>query len=258
MVESMLNNSVFVIPCYNEENRMDIDQYSSSLKNNDQIHILFVNDGSSDSTLKVLEKLKVDFNAQIEILNLSNNKGKAEAVRQGVQNALQKNVDIVHIGYFDADLSTSLEEGISLFNQLTQHEQLKFAFGSRISRVGSTIIRKNYRHLVGRFIATIISNILKLRVYDTQCGAKVFTKELAQFVFDKPFISKWLFDVEIFARMLCETSKYSIKNMLEVPLTQWIDTDGSKVKWSYSFKLFIDLFKIWSSYPCLRKRPKMI
>jgi len=258
MEVSFLNKSIFIIPCYNEENRLDIEKYSSSLKNDDQIHILFVNDGSTDDTLNVLEKLGADFTDQIQIIDLSSNKGKAEAVRQGVQNALQNNIDINHIGYFDADLSTSLEEGISLFNQLIQHEQLYFAFGSRISKVGSTIIRKNYRHLVGRFIATIISNILKLRVYDTQCGAKVFTADLAQFVFDKPFISKWLFDVEIFARMLCETSQYSIKNMLEVPLTQWIDRDGSKVKLSYSFKVFIDLFKIWSSYTCLRKRPKMI
>ena len=78
MVESILNKSIFIIPCFNEENRLDIEKYSTSLKNNNQIHILFVNDGSTDNTLKVLEKLVADFPVQIEILNLSNNKGKAE------------------------------------------------------------------------------------------------------------------------------------------------------------------------------------
>jgi len=226
MKHNLQYKAKFIIPCFNEEERIDIKAFNFSLTNNNAINILFVNDGSTDNTLEMLEKLKNQFPGQIEVLNLTANKGKAEAVRLGVQNVLKQHSDIDYIGYFDADLATSLEEGVLLFDQLEQNEQLKFAFGSRISKVGSTIIRKNYRHLVGRFIATIISNILKLRVYDTQCGAKVFTKKLAQFVFVKPFISKWLFDVEIFTRILCDTQRYSVKNMIEIPLKQWIDQKG--------------------------------
>lgn len=247
----------FVIPCYNEEFRLDSNSYISSLGNNPTLSILFVNDGSSDDTEKVLFSLKDNFPQQVDVLSLDKNQGKSEAVRLGVKKVLSTDPDASVIGYLDADLATSLEEGFALSNILWHNEKLKFVFASRISKVGSTISRKTYRHLIGRVIATFISNILKLRVYDTQCGAKVFTRDLAAFVFEKPFISKWLFDVEIFARMLCVPEKYSENNMLEYPLDKWIDHDGSKVKWTYSFKLFFDLYKIKSSYPELRKRKNM-
>lgn len=248
---------LFVIPCYNEEFRLYIESYKTSLSNDSSISILFVNDGSSDNTEQVLFKLKDQFPLQVEVLNLNKNQGKAEAVRMGMQHILSTRDEILSIAYLDADLATSIEEGLSIAAVLNENEELKLVFGSRISRVGSTIIRKTHRHLIGRIIATFISNILKLRVYDTQCGAKVFSRDLAEFVFQKPFISKWLFDVEIFARMLCSSGSYSEKNMLEYPLKQWIDHDGSKVKWTYSFKLFFDLYRIKSHYPELKKRKNM-
>ena len=258
MEQNRLNNAQFIIPCFNEGMRFDSDAYSKSLNENNSLHILFVNDGSSDDTISVLEKLKSLFPKQVDVLDLPVNKGKAEAVRRGMLKILNEKPQIEYLGYFDADLATSLEEGILLFEQLMDNKQIKFAFGSRISKVGSTIVRKTYRHFIGRIIATFISNILQLRVYDTQCGAKVFTRDIAQFVFEQPFISKWLFDVEIFARILCKPDRYSEKNMVEIPLIQWIDHDGSKVKWSYSFKLFFDLLRIKKSYPALKQRPKMI
>ncbi len=258
MNQEQLNDITFVIPCYNEEFRLDVDNYKTSLTNNASIFILFVNDGSSDNTLHVLEDLAKLFPRQVAVLNLKSNKGKAEAVRSGVMHHLSTHPTVSIIGYLDADLATSLEEGYSLSSVMREKESLKFVFASRISKVGSTISRKTYRHLIGRVIATLISNILKLRVYDTQCGAKVFSKELAEFAFEKPFISKWLFDVEIFARMLSKPELYSENNMLEYPLDKWIDHDGSKVKWTYFFKLFIDLYRIKLKYPKLRSRKEML
>lgn len=249
---------LFVIPCYNEALRLDAESYISSLTSNSSISILFVNDGSSDDTESLLLKLKDQFPEQVDVLSLNKNKGKAEAVRMGAQYVIDNNSDVSIIGYLDADLATSLEEGLSLADLIREKEKLKIVFGSRISRVGSLIIRKNHRHLIGRIIATIISNILKLRVYDTQCGAKMFSRDMAEFVFKDAFISKWLFDVEIFARILCKPELYSEKNMLEYPLEKWIDHDGSKVKWTYFFKLFFDLYRIKSSYPDLRARKNMI
>lgn len=255
MNQVQLNNVVFIIPCYNEAGRIDIKKYSESLHNNPQVQILFVNDGSSDNTISSLKSLEEKFPTRIDILDLKKNVGKAEAVRAGMQFQFnKKDTNIPYIGYLDADLATSLEEGIILSKYLTENKQLKFAFGSRISKVGSKIVRKSHRHLIGRFIATLISIILNLSVYDTQCGAKVFTMDLAEYVFDKPFISKWLFDVEIFARILTDNQKFGEENMIEIPLNEWIDQDGSKVQMTYVFKMFIDLYNIRASYPELRKR----
>jgi hypothetical protein len=107
------------------------------------------------------------------------------------------------------------------------------------------IERSSYRFFIGRIIATVISYILKLNVYDTQCGCKIFSKELAEVVFKDTFVSKWLFDVEIFDRIIkFYGRKKVLEKMLEVPLLRWVDRGDSKVKSSYFFKLWIDLYKI--------------
>ena len=102
MEQSLLNKAIFIIPCYNEAERIDINAYSFSLENNNAINILFVNDGSTDNTAEVLENLMTQFPQQIEVLNLASNKGKAEAVRQGVLFAMEQHSDIKYVGYFDA------------------------------------------------------------------------------------------------------------------------------------------------------------
>ena len=244
----------FVIPCYNEAKRLDIGQYSSNLFAFPYLRLLFVNDGSSDDTIGLLLNLREKFPRQVEVLNLKENKGKANAVRAGMYYQLEKDDDLDCIGYLDADLATSIEEGLSIAKHLSKSKKIDFAFGSRISKVGSKIDRKPFRHFIGRIIATLISTILRLNVYDTQCGAKVFTKKTAHSVFKDSFISKWLFDVEIFARILTEDPKSGEERMQEIPLKKWIDKEGSKVKFTYFFSLFIDLYKIWMKYPLLRKR----
>ncbi len=116
-------------------------------------------------------------------------------------------------------------------------------------KIGSTIKRNTKRFFIGRIIATFISNILDLKVYDTQCGCKIFSKELAAQLFREKFISKWLFDVELFKRMLAIYGKETaLEKMIEIPLKKWIDKGDSKVKFSYFFKLWVDLIKINNAY----------
>lgn len=235
-----------VIPCYNEETGISIGEYSNFLDHFKSTIICFVNDGSTDNTIHLLEVLKEKYENQIHIVSLIKNAGKAEAVRAGI-NYSNENFDYQIIGYLDADLATTLEEFMTVSKYLK--EEIVFCFGSRIRKIGSTIIRENSRFLIGRIIATFISNILDLKVYDTQCGCKVFTKEIAVQLFKKPFISKWLFDVEIFFRMIHLFGKEkAILKMHEVPLNSWIEKGNSKVKPSYFFKLWLDLYTIKKEY----------
>ena len=235
-----------VVPCYNEVKGISIKEYSHFLENYPRSIICFVNDGSTDTTLAVLNFIKENFPEQIHIVSLLKNSGKAEAVRQGM-NHCNQNVAYQYIGYLDADLATSLEEFMEITNYLKK--DIVFCFGSRIRKIGSTIKRENSRFLIGRIIATFISHILDLKVYDTQCGCKVFTKEIAVPLFKKEFISKWLFDVELFFRMkLLFGKERAIQKMYEVPLRTWIEKGNSKVKPSYFFKLWIDLYEISKKY----------
>jgi len=236
------STTCIVIPCYNEEKGLPLKEYENFIQKNEQVILAFVNDGSSDNTLVVLEKLKSKFPAKINVISYKDNKGKAEAVRFGMQHCLQ-HIDFKYIAYLDADLATSLDE----CNAMVQNfdDKITFVFGSRIKRIGANIERKRSRFLIGRIIATVISTILKLPVYDTQCGCKIFTRDLAEKVFTKPFISKWLFDVEIFQRIMeLYGREKSLEKMIEIPLKSWIEKGDSKVKASYFFKLWIDLFRI--------------
>ena len=248
---STVFNTSIVIPCYNEENGISSSEYSNFLENNPEVFICFVNDGSTDKTLEVLNVLKEKYPDQINILSLEKNMGKAEAVRTGI-NYCNNTYRNQYIGYLDADLATTLEEFINLRNHL--QGEILFSFGSRIRKIGSTIKRENSRFLIGRVVATFISNILDIKVYDTQCGSKLFTKEISEELFQKEFISRWLFDVEIFYRMIHLFGKdKAIKKMIEVPLKLWVEKGDSKVKLTYGFKLWFDLFQIQTKYKNIAK-----
>ncbi|MFV5690242.1 glycosyltransferase [Flavobacterium sp. ZT3R25] len=239
-------NTCIVLPCYNEENGISIDEYSGFLDKTQNILICFVNDGSSDNTIGIIQVLKQKYPDQIHILNLEKNLGKAEAVRSGI-NYCNQNYTHKHIGYLDADLATTLEEFVELQKYLV--ENISFCFGSRILKLGSVITRKNSRFLIGRIIATFISNVLQLKIYDTQCGCKIFTKELSLLLFKEKFISKWLFDVELFYRMkIIYGKENAIQKMAEIPLKSWTEKGNSKVKVTYFFRLWYDLYQISNSY----------
>ena len=231
-----------VIPCYNEEKRIDKNRIYRFLTSNKNVLICLVNDGSSDRTLDVLNEIRLDFPKNIAILSTVKNVGKAEAIRSGISHC-QSKYQYDKIAYLDADLSTSLEE-CSAISELIDNTVI-FAFGSRIALLGSNIKRKYHRFLIGRIIATLISKQLKLNVYDTQCGCKVFDRTISNLIFKEAFISKWLFDVEIFHRIAILNGRDKMREIsIEVPLKSWIDTDDSKVKFSYFFKLWYDLILI--------------
>ncbi len=237
---------IVVLPCYNEEKRLDKERFFGFLKLQKTVLLCFVNDGSKDNTDKVLNEIKAAYPENVAVVSIRQNVGKAEAVRKG---ALHCNAHFKYenIALLDADLATSLEECFEI-SEFVKSETV-FVFGSRIKKIDTNIQRKGYRFLIGRIIATFISIQLGLGVYDTQCGCKIFTSELSKTIFTKKFISRWLFDVEIFHRMI---ELYGLEKMSvvskEVPLKSWIDHDESKVKFTYFFKLWRDLYLIKKTY----------
>jgi hypothetical protein len=180
------------------------------------------------------------------VLDLKKNGGKAEAIRQGVLSVQEGQYD--YIGYLDADLATPLEELPRLMEYTAKTPAPYFIMGSRIKLLGfSKIDRKLSRHYIGRIFATVVSNMLQLSVYDTQCGAKLIKSEIAKELFKKPFLSKWLFDVELLFRLKKLRQDYKSR-IYEVPLRRWQDVAGSKIKLSYYFKAPLDLLRINFKY----------
>jgi len=238
-----------VIPCFNEGNRLIPETFIHFQKQNPHFVFCFVNDGSQDTTEEVIMRMNALYPESIRILNQPSNQGKAEAVRSGIE-FLLKDQDIVYLGYLDADLSTSLEEFANLVCRLQDDAtNIAIVCGSRVKRMGAQITRQFYRHYIGRFIATLISIVLQMPFYDTQCGAKVFTRAIGERCFRKPFVSKWLFDVEIFLRMKIIYGASEAQSLIyEYPLEKWIHKGGSKIGWKDVLYTPWQLLRIASHY----------
>lgn len=237
-----------IIPCYNECSRLPVDAFKSAIVKYPNANFCFVNDGSSDQTGQLLEDFALSFPSTVHVLHLSKNSGKAEAVRLGMTLMLSKGLS-AYLCYLDADLSTPIVEVERLFDIMVSKSDLQLTFGSRVSVFGSQITRLSYRHYGGRLIATLIDMVLRLSIYDTQCGLKIFHHTLAKKIFIDAFLTRWLFDVEIFARikMIYPTKDLNLV-MKEIPLNEWEERGGSKIRVKDILALPLNLLSIKMKY----------
>lgn len=237
--------TLIVIPCYNESKRLKRESYTTFSNAYPDIDFLFVNDGSSDNTSDILREFSFESN-NFHHIDLYPNRGKAEAIRNGFLFALG-NWDFEYIAYWDADLQIPLTE-LPTFIRMTD-EGFDIVMAMRIKRLGSTMKRSISRHILSRCFATCASFSLDLPVYDTQCGAKLFKRGLIKDLFSEPFISKWLFDIELLARYKKRYGKEAACNrILEQPLRHLVDAEGSNIKLIDWLKSPIELLKIKKHY----------
>ena len=236
-----------VIPCYNEEKRLLSKEFIDFTHSNLGYHLCFVNDGSTDNTLEVLKKLSKGREDNISVYNCAKNGGKGEAVRQGVLH-LAKDPQLDYIGYLDADLSTDFKDFDDLVKTI-ESSKFKIVSGSRMSRMGANITKESARKIISKTINLIIRNILGMSFNDTQCGAKIMDREIVNEMFREKFITKWLFDVEIFMKMRKFYGKEkAISYICEQPLKRWIHADGSKLSMKDSIKIVGQLAQIAYHY----------
>jgi len=239
---------VLVIPCYNEERRLPVDELRAFALPGIRVDLLFVNDGSRDGTLRILQSLSREDPQRFSVLDLERNSGKAEAVRRGVIEALERKPDL--IGFWDADLATPLGELPGFLDVFAARPEIEMVFAARVRLLGRSISRNPRRHYVGRVGATLISSSLGLAVYDTQCGAKVFrANDSLRAIFAEPFLSRWIFDVEIIARLVRQRGRDAAARVIyELPILSWHDVKGSKVRSTDFIRALKDLWKIHRAY----------
>lgn len=241
-VQNEMAPLALVVPCYNERGRIDIPRFAAGAAEGN-IDVLFVDDGSSDGTAAHIEQ-QIAGNTRLGLLRLERNGGKAEAVRRGMLESLSRYPSAEWLGFWDADLSSPLAE----VRRMLQFHELEGGgfdaiWASRVMRAGSEVERPVRRHVFGRAFATATGLLLGVRAYDTQCGAKLFRRDVAKEVFSDPFISRWIFDVELYCRL-------GHDRILEYPVKEWRDVPGSKVKIAREmFRVGGDLVRVASAYP---------
>lgn len=224
-----------VIPCFNEKKRIKLGRFRTALHEG-YLRFLFVDDGSNDGTGKLLQ---TNQSAAWHVMRLPVNQGKAEAVRQGMLQAEKKFPKAQWIGFWDADQATPLPEVIRMIQyERMQDRRYDAVWASRVLRAGSRIRRSIFRHYAGRVFATFARWGLGVGTYDTQCGAKLFRRSKVIHLFRRPFLSPWIFDLEIVMRI-------PHGKLLEYPLGEWRDVPGSKLRiFRHGTRVLVDLFRI--------------
>jgi dolichyl-phosphate beta-glucosyltransferase len=243
-----MHSAAIVIPCYNEAQRLSVDEFALASDSDPGVDFCFVDDGSTDKTIDVIKALRHGRDDRVFLLQLASNQGKAEAVRSGIRHMLAQH-DYGVVGYWDADVSTPLSELPRLLEVFSSSDRYVMLSGCRVRRLGARIHRHWYRHYLGRVFATVVSLTLNLPTYDTQCGAKLFRSGYATSIFEKPFVSSWFFDVELFCRVEQLLGTFAAaERILEAPLESWIEKKGSKLKVRDYLRAPVDLQRIRAAY----------
>ncbi|NNC46020.1 MAG: glycosyltransferase family 2 protein [Winogradskyella sp.] len=236
-----------IIPCYNEEKRLNVDAFINFIKTHENYHLCFVNDGSKDSTLNVLEAIRKEEKTRVSIVDVKKNAGKASAVRSGARYLFNR-VDVDYIGFIDADLSTDFNDFKKLVDTLHTKEDLALVYGSR-GKGNGQIERNPLRMVFSKIIKMIVFLILGLPIEDTQCGAKVFRRNIIPVAYNNAFLTRWLFDVEIFMKLKKHFGSKDIMNRIhEQPLERWVHVDDSKLGMKDAMQVPLMLISIWYSY----------
>ncbi len=243
-------HGVIVVPCYNEAQRLNLPAMRRFVGTVAGLRMLMVNDGSSDGTAELLDQLAAETSG-IQVLHLAANSGKAEAVRQGLLAACGESPDFV--GFIDADLATPLEELPRFVEVLRRLPQVKVVLGLRLRLLGREIRRQRLRGLLGQVFAALASQVIGLKLQDTQCGAKLFrVNNPLRAALAQPFASRWIFDVELLARLKAAYAHDGLgdvaRAVYELPLERWTEVPGSKLKRSDFIKAIVELAGIYRRY----------
>ena len=234
----MYNLSI-IIPLYNEEKRLKKSLISLikfiKIKPKKKIEIIFVSDGSTDSTNKIISLFIKENKKILEsfLIKYAKNVGKGYAIKKGI---LKSKNDWILI--CDADMSVNPNQ----FNIWYQNKKIidknKAYFGSRRhekSNVKSSIVRKT----LGLIFILFIRILLNIKLKDSQCGFKIFHRSYALKIFKKISSFRFAFDIELTILL----TKFKI-NIIELPL-KWVHQDGSKLSLFYDIpKMIYDIFII--------------
>ncbi len=221
-----------VIPTYNELHRLPntLEKLDTYLSINFPEHeIVIVDDDSQDGTIDFILAASKR-NRNIRFISQSKRLGKGAAVKRG---CLEAKGDFIL--FMDADLSTPVDEIKTVFQKI-QEQDCGAVLGQRIYAQ-----RSGFRKFLSTGLNWITNRFLfSQKVLDSQCGFKIFTREVVQEIFPLVRIHSGLFDVEL----ICLLQKFNIPYLFQsIP---WIDRPGSRISiLSCLFQDFGDLKRIY-------------
>lgn len=232
-----------VIPAHNEEHRLPpmLEAYAKYFteKHGNEAELIVVPNFCSDRTAEVARGIGLRY-PQVKVVEEAKRVGKGGAVLIGAQSA---EGDL--IGFVDADGATSPEA----FDDLVQKISLDGCIIASRWMKGSDVSPKQplSRRVASRCFNLLVRVLFGLKLKDTQCGAKLFRREVIQPVLSNLGVTNWAFDVD----MLFQTKRLGA-SIREVP-TVWRDVTGSKVEIGRSsVNMFVAMIRLRMFYSPLR------
>lgn len=242
--QMLLSKIAIVVPCYNEAIRFNT-KYFEEVQAISDVKLYFVNDGSIDATTTVLTQFCLNIGGRI--VELSENVGKSNAIRAGMLVAIsdRENFKADAIAYLDADAAFTIEsvqQGVEIAKRFIC-DSFDVLISSRVCLSGREISRKTHRHIIGRFIVTILGMKFKNVPYDPQSGFKIFKVQPSLLKsLENPFRTRWFGDIEILHRLKKFSS--STPKIWEEPVLGWQDVQGSKIRFKQLFVILFELIYI--------------
>ncbi len=227
-----------VIPAFNEEKRIEETiKNILNYKKLDLKKIIIVDDGSKDNTAKILRNLKERY-VFLDFFQNEKNEGKGFALKKGILNSSS---EVPYLLITDADLSAPIEE-IERF--LPFIKDYAILIGSR--GLDRSFIKKHqpfYREFMGIVFNLMVQILFFPKIYDTQCGFKLFKTRVAKEIFKELKLKGFSYDVEVL--ILAKIKGYKFK---EVPVF-WYHKGESKVKITKApFLMLLEIIYLYFQY----------
>ncbi len=237
---TMNDRVLLVIPCFRESGRIEpfLDSLFDELGSIATVSVTVVDDGSGASEQEkmhsIVEARRARWPGLQPLMALDKNLGKGGAIYAGW--AACGNHD--WLAFVDADGSCPAYEVARLLREATQQPGTAL-FASRVCMLGKRIKRDFHRHLIGRVYATIVSEVLQIHVYDSQCGLKLVPTAAFEKVRPLLRVFGFAFDVEL----LCALFDSGVL-VQEAPI-DWHETGGGKVRLVRdSLRMFRDVLAV--------------
>lgn len=206
-----------IITCYNVEQAINQEAFLSFLIRNKDYHLCFVNDGSTDATLKLITSMKEIDPEGISIIDVQKRIGKPAAVRLAV-NLLYNMRSIAYIGQMDVKLSIDFND-LKRMVQILKSEDKFMVVGARNICDNKNVAPNLLKCYLLKLKKQIIYLLLGIPFQDIHCEARVFVRNIVPIIYGDSFASKWSYDIEIFLRLKNYIGKCQLINKIcELPI----------------------------------------
>ena len=233
--ENKINLSI-VIPVFNEKNFLiklfeEIKIFFNDSKN----EIIFIDDGSTDGSTKILNELKEKKNYKflLKLIKLDINSGKGKAIQTGIKNSLGE-----YILLQDADLELDIRDAREMYDMIKDNSEIKCIFGSRY--LSGKLKKNNYffNSLIGKFNSLIFNIFFAQSLSDVHCGLKILHREVVEKI--KLTVNDFGIEIDL-ASQVVRNNFY----IYEFGVSYFFrsKSEGKKITWIDGLKSFYYLIK---------------